>query len=147
MRATEGMVVFIQGNFCACRDNLIERKNRGKYIQKSICQINSDYVQLSLCQHGIRDHDGECRIQMVLFTAGQPDGVHRSVSICACDATFKRIVNTHHGAHSIFDEQQAELLCTDICGWVQPHGKAEIIYDTYNDGWDLCRELHPAGHR
>ena len=53
----------------------------------------------------------------------------------------------HHGAHCISDEQQAELLCADICGWIQPYGKAEIIYDTYNDGWDLCRELHPAGHR
>ena len=53
---------------------------------------------------------------MVLFTAGQPDGVHRSVPVCACDAAFKRSLHTHHGAHRISDEQQAEFLCADICG-------------------------------
>ena len=71
---------------------------------------------------------------MVLFIAGQFDGVHGGVPVCACDTAFKRSLHTHHGAHCISDEQQAELLCADICGLVQPHGKAEIIYDTYNDG-------------
>lgn len=94
-----------------------ERKNRGKYIQKGIHQINTDHVRLSLRQHGIWDHDGECRIQMVLFTAGKPDGVHGGISVCACDAAFKRSIHTHHGTHCISDEQQAEFrnfLCESI---------------------------------
>lgn len=98
------------------RADFRERKNRGKYIQKSICQINPYHVQLFVRQHGIWDHDGECRIQMVLFTAGQPDGVHGGVPVCACDAAFKRSIHTHHGTHCISDEQQAEFLCSDICG-------------------------------
>ena len=34
----------------------------------------------------------------------------------ACDTAFKRSIHIHHGAHCISDEQQAELLCADICG-------------------------------
>ena len=85
-------------------------------MEGSLCKIHSDSVQLPVCQYGIWNYDGRSRFSLVLFSAGQSVRVYRSLSVCACDAAFRRSIVSDHCVDCIFDEQPSEFLCPDLCG-------------------------------
>ena len=55
---------------------------RKKCNKTSIYEIHTNHVQLYICQYGIWNDDGECRICVVLFASYKPYRVYRSFSVC-----------------------------------------------------------------
>ena len=90
-------------------------------------------MQLCICQYGIWNDDGECRICVVLFASYKPYRVYRSFSVCPDHIFKQRGIDRYDCSDGIVDEQQTEFLQPFIFGDIPQDGKKETLYDPYDD--------------
>ena len=73
-------------------------------------QIAADYVQLSVCEYGLRNDDVGGRIWLAVFSAHQHDRLYGGFSVCT-DYFFKfRSVAANYYGYVPADEQQTGIL-------------------------------------